>query len=146
MKTRFPLTIIILLLLIYSHGHAQPRMLDRVVAVVGDFKILQSDIENLHLQYQAENVTSEGDMRCQILEDFLARRRQVIPIGGILSRQGLDVGDDDVDIGRGRLGEGVGAEQGGEGDDEREREREAGQGLQHSGSSLECQRVYYIFN
>jgi peptidyl-prolyl cis-trans isomerase SurA len=48
-------------------------MLDRVVAVVGDFKILQSDIENLYLQYQAEKVPSEGDLRCQILEDFLAQ-------------------------------------------------------------------------
>lgn len=48
-------------------------MLDRVVAIVGDFKILQSDIENLYLQYQAERITSEGDMRCEILEDFLAQ-------------------------------------------------------------------------
>jgi len=51
----------------------QPKILDRVVAIVGDYKVLQSDIESMYLQYQAENIATEGDMKCIILEDFLAQ-------------------------------------------------------------------------
>jgi peptidyl-prolyl cis-trans isomerase SurA len=55
----------------YSYG--QPRILDRVVAVVGDEKVLQSDIENLYLQYRAEGISSSGDIKCEILEDYLSQ-------------------------------------------------------------------------
>jgi len=44
-----------------------------VVAVVGDEKILQSDIENLYLQYRAEGVRSSGNLKCQILEEHLTQ-------------------------------------------------------------------------
>lgn len=73
MKTKNYLISILLLLAFTFISNGQPKMIDRVVAIVGDFKILQSDIENLYLQYQAENVTSNGDMKCMILEDFLAQ-------------------------------------------------------------------------
>lgn len=56
-----------------NHSPGQPRILDRVVAVVGDEKILQSDIENLYLQYRAEGISSSGDLKCEILEDYLAQ-------------------------------------------------------------------------
>lgn len=63
--------LILVPLAIPSYG--QPRILDRVVAVVGDEKVLQSDIENMYLQYRAEGITSPGDMKCEILEDYLAQ-------------------------------------------------------------------------
>jgi peptidyl-prolyl cis-trans isomerase SurA len=63
----------ILLLIYFSSTFGQPKIIDRVVAIVGDFKILQSDIETMFLQYKAENVTSTRDLKCDILEDFLAQ-------------------------------------------------------------------------
>jgi peptidyl-prolyl cis-trans isomerase SurA len=73
MKIKYSLISIMLFLVNTLLSFGQPRILDRVVAIVGDFKILQSDIENLYLQYQAENATTPGDMKCMILEDFLAQ-------------------------------------------------------------------------
>jgi len=73
MKIKTPLIIVMLLLSNIFLSIGQPRILDRVVAIVGDYKILQSDIENLYLQYQAENINIDGDTKCVILEDYLAQ-------------------------------------------------------------------------
>ncbi len=73
MKIKLYLISIILILVNFLDSFSQPRILDRVVAIVGDYKILQSDIENLYLQYQAENIATDGDLKCVILEDFLAQ-------------------------------------------------------------------------
>jgi peptidyl-prolyl cis-trans isomerase SurA len=73
MNFKFPIISLILFFLIVSQTTGQPVILDRVVAIVGDYKVLQSDIESLYLQYQAENISFEGDMKCLILEDFLAQ-------------------------------------------------------------------------
>ncbi len=51
----------------------QARMIDRIVAVVGDNTVLQSDIENMYLQYKAQGITSKGDMKCEILEEYLGQ-------------------------------------------------------------------------
>jgi peptidyl-prolyl cis-trans isomerase SurA len=72
MKIKFPLICVILLLVNIFLSDGQQRIIDRVVAIVGDYKILQSDIENLYLQYQAENISTEEDLKCVILEDYLA--------------------------------------------------------------------------
>jgi peptidyl-prolyl cis-trans isomerase SurA len=73
MKIKFFLIIVILLVSNVFLSTGQPRILDRVVAIVGDYKILQSDIESMYLQYQAEKVSYEGDLKCVILEDYLAQ-------------------------------------------------------------------------
>jgi peptidyl-prolyl cis-trans isomerase SurA len=52
----------------------QSIMLDRVVAVVGEFVILQSDIENLNLQNRAQGINIPGDEKCAILENFLGEK------------------------------------------------------------------------
>jgi peptidyl-prolyl cis-trans isomerase SurA len=52
----------------------QSLILDRVVAVVGEFVILQSDIENMHLQNKAQGVSLPGDEKCAILENFLGEK------------------------------------------------------------------------
>ncbi len=59
---------------IISSGNAQSKVIDRVVAVVGDNIILQSDVENLYLQYRAQDITTTGDMKCMILEEFLSQK------------------------------------------------------------------------
>ena len=73
MNIKSSLVILILSLSNIFLSAGQPRILDRVVAIVGDYKILQSDIENLYLQYQAENINVDGDIKCVILEDYLAQ-------------------------------------------------------------------------
>ncbi|KPL12450.1 MAG: hypothetical protein AMS26_17720 [Bacteroides sp. SM23_62] len=52
----------------------QSFILDRVVAVVGEFVILQSDIEGAHLQNKAQGVSLPGDEKCAILENFLGEK------------------------------------------------------------------------
>ena len=66
-------TIILLMVLIFASGTmiAQDKIVDQIVAVVGSNIILKSDIEGMHINQQAQGITSEGDMKCEILENFL---------------------------------------------------------------------------
>lgn len=47
------------------------KVLDQVIAVVGNKIIQESDIENQHLQYKAQGFNSGGDIKCEILEELL---------------------------------------------------------------------------
>lgn len=53
---------------------AQDKTIDQIVAVVGSNIIMKSDVENMYLQEQAQGVVSNGDMKCDILEDFLVQK------------------------------------------------------------------------
>jgi peptidyl-prolyl cis-trans isomerase SurA len=66
--------ILILALFITIFGFAQDKMVDQIVAVVGGNIILKSDIERMHIDQQAQGITSEGDMKCEILEQFLINK------------------------------------------------------------------------
>jgi peptidyl-prolyl cis-trans isomerase SurA len=50
---------------------AQDKVVDQIVALVGGNIILKSEIERMHIEQQAQGVTSDGDMKCEILENFL---------------------------------------------------------------------------
>jgi len=50
---------------------AQDKVVDQIVALVGGNMILKSEIERMHIEQQAQGVTTEGDMKCEILENFL---------------------------------------------------------------------------
>jgi peptidyl-prolyl cis-trans isomerase SurA len=50
---------------------AQDKVVDQIVALVGGNIILKSEIERMHMEQQAQGVTSEGDMKCEILENYL---------------------------------------------------------------------------
>jgi peptidyl-prolyl cis-trans isomerase SurA len=50
---------------------AQDKVVDQIVAIVGGNIILKSEIERMHIEQQAQGVTSDGDMKCEILENFL---------------------------------------------------------------------------
>ncbi|HYW95499.1 MAG TPA: peptidylprolyl isomerase [Bacteroidales bacterium] len=52
---------------------AQPKMIDRVVAIVGDYTILQSDIESQYLQMRAQRVPIP-DLKCYIFKSFLEQK------------------------------------------------------------------------
>ena len=50
---------------------AQDKTVDQVVAVVGANIILKSDVEEMYTMRQAEGYFTEGDMKCEMLEDLL---------------------------------------------------------------------------
>ncbi len=52
----------------------QDKVIDQIVAIVGSNPILKSDIETQAIQRQAEGQTSEGDVKCEILESLLEQK------------------------------------------------------------------------
>ncbi len=62
-------------LMVCSVGIVSGQMvLDRIVAVVGDHRIIQSEIETQYLQNKAQGVPMQEDAKCGILEDFLSQK------------------------------------------------------------------------
>ena len=57
--------------LVNSFTVAQDKVVDQIVAVVGGNIILKSDIEDMNFRQQAEGTATEGDARCEILENFM---------------------------------------------------------------------------
>ena len=57
---------------------AQDKTVDQIVAVVGKNIILKSDIESMFQQQQAQGITSEGDMKCEILENLLVEKLWIL--------------------------------------------------------------------
>jgi peptidyl-prolyl cis-trans isomerase SurA len=53
---------------------AQPFVIDRVIGVVGDFDILQSDIEQEYLQLKMSGRYVSPDARCEIYNQFIERK------------------------------------------------------------------------
>ncbi|MEN8201402.1 MAG: peptidylprolyl isomerase [Bacteroidota bacterium] len=53
---------------------AQPFVIDRVVGVVGDFNILQSDIEQQYLQQKMSGMYMSSDARCKIYNHFVEQK------------------------------------------------------------------------
>ncbi len=68
------LGIFLLSVLIVNTAGAQDKVIDQIVAIVGGNIILKSDIEQMNINQQAQGITSEGDMKCEILEDFLINK------------------------------------------------------------------------
>jgi len=56
---------------------AQDKIVDQIVAIIGSNIILKSDIEAVYLQNQAQGITSDGDMKCEILENLLIEKLMV---------------------------------------------------------------------
>lgn len=63
-----------LLFLLSSGIYAQEKVIDQIVAVVGDNYISHSDIEQQYLQYKAEgDLTGETTLKCHIFEEYLTQ-------------------------------------------------------------------------
>ncbi len=63
-----------LLLSIAESGYGQMKIIDQVIAVVGDKKILYSDVEKQYLQLLAQGEKTTGETRCQIFEQLLIQK------------------------------------------------------------------------
>ena len=61
-------------IVISNQTQAQDKVVDQIVAVVGKNIILKSDIEAMYQQQQAQGITTEGDMKCEILENLLVEK------------------------------------------------------------------------
>jgi len=72
MKKRF--VYILLGALLSLNTVAQPLVIDRVVGVVGDFHILQSDIEQDYLQLKMSGRYVGPEVRCDIYNSFIERK------------------------------------------------------------------------
>jgi peptidyl-prolyl cis-trans isomerase SurA len=72
MKTRF--VYILLGMFMSFNMTAQTLVIDRVIGVVGDFHILQSDIEQDYLQLKMSGRYVSQDIRCDIYNDFVERK------------------------------------------------------------------------
>ena len=67
--------IIILLICFYgTFAHAQPYMIDQVVAIVGSKHIKQSDVEDMYREYRMQGYPMRGDMKCNLLEQLLTQK------------------------------------------------------------------------
>lgn len=55
-------------------SNAQDKVIDQIVAVVGSNPILKSDIETGVIQMQAQGATSQGDSKCEMLEQLLEQK------------------------------------------------------------------------
>jgi peptidyl-prolyl cis-trans isomerase SurA len=75
MQNNKPFVAFLLLFNIFSFSaFSQGKNIDQIITIVGDNIILKSDIEAVNLQNQAQGITSEGDMKCEILEDLMVEK------------------------------------------------------------------------
>jgi peptidyl-prolyl cis-trans isomerase SurA len=58
----------------FSVANAQDKVIDQIVAIVGSNPVLKSDIESQALQMQAQGQTTQGDIKCEILESLLEQK------------------------------------------------------------------------
>ncbi len=75
-KIFFILSYSIVLTLFTGHleVNAQERVVDRIVAVVGNSIVLQSEIESELLQMQAQGYNPSENSRCNLIENYLVQR------------------------------------------------------------------------
>ena len=60
-----------LLLAFSAEGYAQSKMLDRIVAVIGDRIILESDVNDQYNYLIAGGTKDDGTLRCQVIEQLI---------------------------------------------------------------------------
>ncbi len=53
---------------------AQPKSIDKIVAVVGDKAILLSDVEAQAMQMEQQATTKDPNLRCNVLEDMIVQK------------------------------------------------------------------------
>ena len=70
------LTLVFFTLLPFA-GAQNGKLIDQVVAVVGDKKVLQSDIESQRMQFRAQGMTSEN-LRCDLLNELISQKLLLI--------------------------------------------------------------------
>lgn len=73
-KSKLIIAILILLNSISITSFAQDKIIDQIVAIIGSNIILKSDIEAAAHQSQLNGITTDGDMKCEILEQLMVEK------------------------------------------------------------------------
>ncbi|MEA3316666.1 MAG: peptidylprolyl isomerase [Bacteroidota bacterium] len=69
------LLLLILVITITEYSFSQnEKIVDQIVAIVGDKTILQSDIENQAMQLKAQGYYGKRDIKCEVLEELLSQK------------------------------------------------------------------------
>lgn len=68
------LFIVIIGLLLSVKSYAQPKVADKIVAVLGESVILQSDVDGQFAQYIAQGYKQDENLKCQIVEALLTQK------------------------------------------------------------------------
>ncbi len=68
------LFLIVLTFTVVSIASAQPKNADKIVAILGENIILNSDVDGQYAQYIAQGAKDNGDLKCQILESLLSQK------------------------------------------------------------------------
>ena len=55
-------------------AHAQPYMLDQIVAIIGSKPIKQSDLESAYMDYRRQGNPMRGDVKCSLFEELLTQK------------------------------------------------------------------------
>lgn len=66
--------VIILGFILSKQSFAQPKPIDKIVAVLGESIILTSDIDGQYSQYIAQGYKDNGELKCQVLEALLTQK------------------------------------------------------------------------
>lgn len=66
--------ITVLLISVKFTAYSQGKLADKIVAVLGETIILQSDIEGQYAQYVAQGYKQDENLKCQILESLLTQK------------------------------------------------------------------------
>ena len=76
MKIPYSKQIFLILVFIFSIkiANSQEKMIDRIVATVGDKIILQSDIENQVIQIKTQGYSATPNMDCEVLQQLLTQK------------------------------------------------------------------------
>lgn len=73
MMRKLILFIFCLFFFFIKESYSQSKIIDEIVATIGDKKILYSDIEKQYFQLITEGYEDEEDLRCKILEELLVQ-------------------------------------------------------------------------
>ena len=85
-------TAVLLLTIIPASLAQSPRLIDQVVAVVGDKTILQSDIESQVMQMRAQGMSS-SNLRCNLLNQLISQKLLLIQA----EKDSVEVSDNQID-------------------------------------------------
>ncbi|MDR1667162.1 MAG: peptidylprolyl isomerase [Bacteroidales bacterium] len=76
-KHLFCPALLCLFVLLCCSGHhlrAQSFIVDRIIAIVGNKPVKQSDVEAMYLNYRMQGMPMSGDMKCNIFEELLTQK------------------------------------------------------------------------
>jgi peptidyl-prolyl cis-trans isomerase SurA len=73
-KQVFKMLLVLQAALFLNTGFSQPKMIDKIVAVVGDKAILFSEVESQSVQLETQSGVKDSSLRCKVLEEMIIQK------------------------------------------------------------------------